>query len=469
LEGLEIGVLSKKELNLEDRIDAEYFKRQNLLIENKLKSLPYKALGEIATFVASAFYPAATQLYAIGDIPFIRCIDCIDFPLITNGQNELFEKIPLNFVQNNSGVSTLGKGDIIITKVGSPCYASIVYEHEMVALSRTVMGLKDISLVDPLYLLAFLRSKYGFQELYRAREQTIQFQLTLERVRNIPIYKASRLLQNNIAEIYRRYYANIQKVNERYKQAESILLNELSFDISLTNQSIYTQKRFSNYIRSGRLDAEYYQNKYDNIISKISQYPYGQNRIGELFLFRNMNILPDNDTKYKYIELSNIGVNGEITGCTYEYGSKLPSRARRIVHTGDIMISSIEGSLRKCAIVTDEYDGALCSTGFYVLTPNIINAETSLVLFMSDIVQALLKRACTGTILTAVNRDEFINIYLPIINIDIQKKIADIVRNGIDLREESERLLVLAGTAVETAIENGEHEALELLKHNLCQ
>lgn len=155
------------------------------------------------------------------------------------------------------------------------------------------------------------------------------------------------------------------------------------------------------------MDAEYYQPKYDEIIRTISQYPYGHDKIGNLYILRDKNFLPDNNTRYKYIELSDIGVNGEISGSTYEYGSNLPSRARRVVHTGDIIISSIEGSLQSCAIITEEYDGALCSTGFYVLSPRSINSETSLVLFKSSAIQALLKRACTGTILTAMNKDEF--------------------------------------------------------------
>lgn len=463
MEGLEVSIISKESLDLGDRIDAEYFQRYNLLIEQRLKELPHKTLGEIATFVASAFYPAATQLYAVGDTPFIRCVDCIDYPLITKEQDESFEKIPKDFIRDNSGVNILNKNDIIITKVGSPCYASIVYEHDVVALSRTVMGLKNITEVNLLYLLAFLRSKYGFQELYREREQTIQFQLTLERVRKISIYIANPLLQDAIADVYHRYYANMRSAVQLYKQVEQVLLDELCFNQIMETEVTYSHNKFSEFVNSGRLDAEYYQPKYDAIIDKISQYPYGHDKIGNLYILRDKNFLPNDNTRYKYIELSDIGVNGEISGCTYEYGSNLPSRARRIVHAGDIIISSIEGSLQSCAIITEEYDGALCSTGFYVLSPRILNSETSLVLFKSSAIQALLKRACTGTILTAMNKDEFTAINLPVINKDIQNKIADIIRQSTILRSKSKHLLKIAKTAVETAIEQGENAAMGLL------
>lgn len=463
MEGLEISILPKRSLDLGDRIDAEYFQRYNLLIEQRLKDLPHKTLGEIATFVASAFYPAATQLYNIGDTPFIRCVDCINYPLITKEQDESFEKIPKDFIRDNSGVNILNKNDIVITKVGSPCYASIVYEHDVVALSRTVMGLKNITEVNPLYLLTFLRSKYGFQELYREREQTIQFQLTLERVRKISIYIANPLLQDAITDVYHRYYANMRNADQLYKQVEQVLLDELCFNQIMETEVTYSHNKFSDFVNSGRLDAEYYQPKYDELINKISQYPYGHDKIGNLYIICDTNFLPDDKVQYKYIELSDIGINGEISGCTYEYGSNLPSRARRIVHTGDIIISSIEGSLQSCAIITEEYDGALCSTGFHVLSPRRINSETSLVLFKSLVIQALLKRACTGTILTAINKDEFTAINLPVINRDVQNKITDIIQQSIALRKESHRLLDLAKTAVEIAIEKGETAAIKLL------
>lgn len=249
-----------------------------------------------------------------------------------------------------------------------------------------------------------------------------------------------------------------------HQAAEELLQNKIAINTTQLTATFSNVKTIQqSYHISNRLDAEYYQPKYDEIIDQISQCPYGRDKIGNLYILRDKNFVPDDNARYKYVELSDIGVNGEISGYSYEYGANLPSRARRIVHTGDIIISSIEGSLQSCAIITEEYDGALCSTGFYVLSPRRINSETSLVLFKSPAIQALLKRACTGTILTAINKAEFTTISLPIINIDTQNKIADIVQQGTALRKESHRLLNLAKTAVETAIEKGENVAMKLL------
>lgn len=316
----------------------------------------------------------------------------------------------------------------------------------------------------PEYLCAYLNCKYGEWDVKRRARQSInQTNVNPEEVKEIEIPILDIDLQQKIRNCFTQ--ANSLRIlsQKAYSDAELILHNELGTNaIAVANVNV-SQKRFSDFVDNGRLDAEYYQPKYDEIIRTISQYPYGHDKIGNLYILRDKNFLPDNNTRYKYIELSDIGVNGEISGSTYEYGSNLPSRARRVVHTGDIIISSIEGSLQSCAIITEEYDGALCSTGFYVLSPRSINSETSLVLFKSSAIQALLKRACTGTILTAMNKDEFTAINLPVINKDIQNKIADVIRQSTILHSKSKHLLKLTKTAVEIAIEQGEAAAIKLL------
>jgi restriction endonuclease S subunit len=170
------------------------------------------------------------------------------------------------------------------------------------------------------------------------------------------------------------------------------------------------------------------------------------------------------DIEYKYIELSNIAGNGEITGCTTGYGGELPSRARRKVKTGDIIVSSIEGSLSSIALVGEEYNQALCSTGFYVIHSEYFNSDALLVLMKSVVGQMLLKKGCNGTILTAINKDEFLNITLPKLKDKIQIKIQSKVTESFNLRKQSKHLLESAKKAVEMAIEQDEPTAIKWLK-----
>ena len=80
--------------------------------------------------------------------------------------------------------------------------------------------------------------------------------------------------------------------------------------------------------------------------------------------------------------------------------------------------------------------------------------------------QALMTRVCSGSIMAGMNADEFANLIVPKIDQHTQHVIAEIIQDCAQKREESIRLLELAKTAVEIAIEQGEDKAMELLTQN---
>lgn len=208
------------------------------------------------------------------------------------------------------------------------------------------------------------------------------------------------------------------------------------------------------FLENGRIDAEYYLPKYEDYCSLVKAYPNGYELLGESCSIKDTNYNPKTGVRYIYIELANIGQSGEITDCAVQNGEDLPTRARRIVTSGDVIVSSIEGSLSSCAIIPEEYDGALCSTGFYVLRSSKYNPETLLTLFKSQTIQNLMKKGCSGTILTGINKTEFEKIPLPLIRQEVQEEIAQHVQKSFALRKEAMQLLEQAKMTVEQAIEN---------------
>ncbi len=462
---MQCSVLNYSEIDLGDRIDAEYFQPTFLHIEEKLVENQARPLRDFCSITGSAFYPAATHLYDIGNLPFIRCVDCISYPLITSRQNSLFEKIPIEFADEHRNVKRLSRGDIVITKVRTPCFASIIHDLEDVALSRTVLGLKSITNIDSYYLVAFLRSKYGFLQLFRERELTIQFQLTLDRVGRVLVFKpVLNDLEDRISACLRLQEVVARQAEDQYSRAQTILLSELSLANWQPQHRLTFVRNYSDTRRAGRIDAEHFQPKYEDMLDAVEEYPGGWDTLGCLVYVKDRNYKPEDETEYRYIELADIGDNGEITGCMVEEGQDLPSRARRKVAVGDVIVSSIEGSLNRIALIGQEYDQALCSTGFHVLNSKSLNSETLLVLMKSVVGQLQLKKGCSGTILTAIGRDELDKLSLPIIPSEKQAHIKQSVFESFSLREQSKHLLECAKRAVEIAIEEDEQTAINWLK-----
>lgn len=312
------------------------------------------------------------------------------------------------------------------------------------------------------YLAAFLSTRFGVQEIQRRARQSInQTNVNPEEVKAIEIPLLKREFQETIKKCYEKAHQLRKDSAKKYIEADAILAQKTGIDKTTTSDDATAIKTLSaSFATSGRLDAEYYQPKYEAITQKLN----ARETVLSMCNLYDKSFNPDEKKTYQYIELADVGQSGDISDVGTQYGSDLPKRARRIVKSGQIIVSSIEGSLQSCALITDEYDGALCSTGFYVLDSDSINSETLLVLFKSEPVQALMKQRCSGTILTAISKDELLSMPLPMIDEGVQEKIAVKVQESFALRKQSKQLLEYAKRAVEMAIEQGEDVALEWLK-----
>ena len=74
------------------------------------------------------------------------------------------------------------------------------------------------------------------------------------------------------------------------------------------------------------------------------------------------------DVWFTYIDISGIDRAAKrIRETKRIVGSDAPSRARRSVQAGDVIVSTTRPNLNAVALIPDSYSGAICSTGFCVL------------------------------------------------------------------------------------------------------
>jgi type I restriction enzyme S subunit len=253
---------------------------------------------------------------------------------------------------------------------------------------------------------------------------------------------------------------------ELYSQAENLLLEELGLkDFKPKYEKTYTAK-LSSAFSAHRIDAEYFQPAYEEIVRKINEYPNGFSRLLKFI----ENVKPDFDpTKYpdkifSYVELADIDSSiGVIHSVNEIKGEEAPSRAKRILEENDVIVSSVEGSLEKVALIDKEHDGCLASTGFFQFKPLDILPEVLLVLSKSIVVQLQLKKQCSGTILTAVPKESLKEVVIPVFPPETQQKIALLIQKSHEVRKKAKELLNAAKKAVEIAIEKNEEEALDYI------
>lgn len=472
MDGLEYSEILFSQIDLGDRFDSDYYTKNYLHISDQMSKVSTEKLGKLATAVASAFYPAATQLYSEGDTAFARCVDCVSYPVITKDQDSKFEKIPYTFGKKNKGISFIKTEDIIITKVGTPCYASILTDYDEIALSRTVMGLTGIHGIDPYYLMVFLRCKYGFEQLFRQRELTIQYQLTLPRVKAVDVFLADDKLQKAVNRLCGKSREFQKNSNEAYQFAEQTLMEIVKcpdFSAFGTHSIKSINESFT---LSGRLDAEYYQPKYDALFETLSRFKCAKLGGANGLVNITKSIEPGSEAYVEegipFVRVSDVS-RFELSEPEIKLRSDILPNPEVLFPQKDTILLSKDGSVGIAYKV--ETPMSVITSGA-LLHLKIRNKSTILpdyltLVLNSPIVQLQAERDSNGAIIQHWKPSEIENVIIPILEMDLQKEIAAKVQESFTLRKQSKQLLEYAKQAVEIAIEQGEGVALKWLKDKL--
>lgn len=454
------SVVNLEDIDIKDRIDAEYFQPDFLRIAKSLSNSP--PLQRITKLITSAFYPAATQLYSIGDVPFIRCVDVVDFPVVSSLQNSKFERLPKYFIDENKTIKKLIGGDIVITKVGTPCYASVIDESlKEVALSRTVLGLIDIK-IDPYYVVAFLRSRYGFLQLMRECELTIQLQLTLKRVGRIKVFIPSDEKIKEISSMMREYFKLLKESHRLYETALKLFSEELNLT-SLNNKN-YEHSYLIDYsdVRGAhRIDAEYFHPKYTTVLKKLEEVARKHNweikKVAEI----SKSLKYGTSEKLQYLEegipflritdIQNLDFDLDSLCHIAEQEAKKIGNAK--VKKGDVVISR-SGTLGLAVPIGKELENAIFGSYFIRIRPKIEINSIYLAFYLNSILgKSQVERFSTGAIQTNLTIPAIENIRVLIPKKDFQEKISNLIQASKISRQKGKKLLKEAVTKVESEIE----------------
>ncbi|MCL2405079.1 MAG: restriction endonuclease subunit S [Defluviitaleaceae bacterium] len=396
-----------------------------------------------------------------GGVPFVR-IENIRGGFYIDDTNMVYIS---TYDNSRLANSQLYEDDLILSKVGHTIgyFARVCENISMCNISENNIGIKlhDFTKAFKHYILAYLNTQYAQRLVLRRISGNAQPKLNVGDVCHIPIPIFGEAICAAISHLITQSEMIRNNAKASYNDAEKLLLDKLGMTAYVPSQEPTAIKTLAESLgTSGRLDAEYYQQKYMDMETALGTC----NEVKNLCKIYDAAPHFNAEQVFNYIELADIGITGNIIGCTTALFKDLPSRARRLVKSGQVIVSSIEGSLQSCAIISDEYDGALCSTGFYVLDSDVINPETLLLLFKSAPIQQLLKKRCSGTILTAISKSALETMPLPMVDINTQLALAWYIQQSFDFRRQSQKLLDIAKRTVEIAIEDGEEAATTWLQ-----
>jgi type I restriction enzyme S subunit len=133
--------------------------------------------------------------------------------------------------------------------------------------------------------------------------------------------------------------------------------------------------------------------------------------------------------KFIYIDIDSVeNETGVIRNAKEIIGKDAPSRARRVIHHNDILMSTVRPYLKAFTIVPRYFHNQICSTGFAVLTcrDRIIPLYLFQTLFTKSVLDQC-KKMMVGGQYPALSTSQVENIRIPIPPLPEQNKIAEIL------------------------------------------
>lgn len=238
--------------------------------------------------------------------------------------------------------------------------------------------------------------------------------------------------------------------------AEWLLLTEIGLlsKSEKGNRTVKTCKKLSDsFFTSGRLDAEYYQPKYDYLFSRLSE--FATSTIGELVEIRK-SIEPGSDA------YQDVGVPFVRVSDLSKFGlSKTnihlnPEEYHNVIRPQkDTILLSKDGSVGIAYKVDEPLDiitsGAILHLS---LKSKAVLPDYLTLVLNSPIVSLQAERDAGGSIIQHWKPSEIENVIIPILPMFMQQEITKKIRLSFKLRVECQELLRKAKQMVEMAIEN---------------
>ena len=145
--------------------------------------------------------------------------------------------------------------------------------------------------------------------------------------------------------------------------------------------------------------------------------------------------------QYEYIDLSSIPTGGfTITETTAIDAQNAPSRARQIIHAGDVLFGSTRPLLNRVAVVPAEYDGQICSTGYSVIRviDNLVLPSFVFHVLRSISFRTYVEQKQTGAAYPAITSKAVLEYLIPVPPLEIQEAIVEILDKFTNLEAELE-------------------------------
>lgn len=460
---MQVSILNKNELENEFTIGAEFYLPYYVQKVDKIKSKNnVYLLGNLCDLITDGDH--STTQYTDDGVLYLLSESVKEGYIDTNIKRYISSDL-----HNSLKRSKLKPRNILLTKTGVYFGKSAVIPDGFPEANTSAHVGKFVvkeEIINPYYLSTFFNCEYGYSQLRRRGIKASRPEIKLIEFFDIKVYVAAKDFQNIIEKIIKKSIAILGEFKEKFDSSQTLILSELGLTNWKPKHKLSFIKKYSDTEQSGRIDAEYYQPKYEEIEKAIKSYSGGFSFIRDEFKQNKSTFEVQDNNIYKYVEIGSVNVStGEVTENNV-LGADLPANAKRILNNGDLIISKVR--TYRGAITIIEQDGFVGSGAFTILKENgCVNKETLFAFLHSKPLLAWSLKPNTGTSYPVIIDDDILNLPVPILSKEIQTQVQQKVTDSFILRKQSKHLLDCAKKAVEMAIEKDEKTAINWLESQI--
>lgn len=443
LEELECAEVSIQDIDSNlFRLEAEYYSREYLSLESKLSECV--TLEELSTNISCG--PFGSNLldseYTDSGVLVVRPFNLKNFVVEDDNLVYISEKL----VRFNN-LKLYEQGTLLFSRVGDIKIGML--NKDIATISPNLIAVKLKNKYLSKFLAVFFNTRLGFAQIKRELKIMAQPTISTDIIKKLKVPIEEELVAK-VTEMFDIAQQKLHQAQEKFSAAEKVLSESLGLENFKPSTSNIAIKDISeSFGATGRLDAEFYLPKYEDIENKISESSIGKVKN---FFAQVKTICDRKENFYNYVEIGDINISTGAAEKNLIATKDLPDNAKIMTQAGDILISKVRPNRGAVSILRE--NNLLVSGAFTVLraTKNF-STEVLQILLRLPIYKEFMLKFNVGTSYPVIKDDDILNLPLPEIKMEVQEKISTLVEESFKLREESEKLLEQAKILVEQEIE----------------
>ncbi len=315
-------------------------------------------------------------------IPFISAKDLVRSSHINFAETKFISE---EDYQRQAKKCNARKNDVLFSRIGTIGVARLVEDNRKFGISYSLCVVRPSKKVVPEYLEALMNSDVVKRQATMGTQSIAVPDLGLKQIKNFMIPLPPLDVQKKITRIY-----------EKAKR-----------------------------LRDLRGQANKFENK---VVQSVFLKMFGGNKYARELIRKHVvktevrDPRKQPDKPFKYVDIAGIdNKTGRISEVREILGKDAPSRARKVIRNGDVIVSTVRPNLNATALIPPSLDNQICSTGFSILrcksslNPRFLFAFTRRNEFINTLTSQM-----KGASYPAVTHDDVLDVEIPLPPIELQ-------------------------------------------------